>query len=192
MAATRESTGLLKWFSVKSSETKSSTDAGPSGNTSASRLETLDALERSEAGGRPADSDEISALSSSLYPESSSESESTEDLSSSTSSSIPKEPNQPKLHFPKQKFGSQQRAFCAKWYERFPWLHYLQEEDSVLCFYCATAVQRKTPLTGYTDKTFIETGSNNWQKALRKFKKHEQSTCHRFAVDTIIKSSKEC
>ena len=80
--ATRESTGLLKWFSVKSSDTKSSTDAGPSGNTSASRLETLDALERSEAGGRPADSDEISALSSSLYPESSSESESTEALPS--------------------------------------------------------------------------------------------------------------
>ena len=32
---------------------------------------------------------------------------------------------------------------------------------------------------------------NNWQKALRKLKKHEQSTCHRFAVDTIIKSSKD-
>ena len=61
----------------------------------------------------------------------------------------------------------------------------------MLCFYCATAVQRKTPLTGYTDKTFIETGFNNWQKALRKFKKHEQSTCHRFAVDTIIKSSND-
>ena len=75
---------------------------------------------------------------------------------------IPKEPNQSKLHFPKQ-----------KWYEQFPWLHYLQEEDSVLCFYCATAVQRKTPLTGYIDKTFTETGFNNWQKALSKFKKHE-------------------
>lgn len=68
-------------------------------------------------------------------------------------------------------------------------LHYLQKEDSVLCFYCVTAIQRKLPVTGYCDKTFTETGFNNWQKACSKFSKHEQSVCHRYPVDMIIKSS---
>ena len=161
LMAARDSTGLLRWFSVKSSE---SSNAGHYRNSSESRLETRethDALQHSsEFANRPGDSNEISKQSSSLYPDSSSNN--VEDLSSSTSSSksgkhiIPKEPNQPKLHFPKQKFGSKQHAFCTKWYEQFPWLHY---------------------------KTFTETGFNNWQKALSKFKKHEHSTCHRFAVD---------
>ena len=185
--------GLLKWFSVKSTEAESSTEAGPSnpgpsGTTSASRFETLN---QSDCAN------DISGMSSSLYPETSSSESAEDDFSSSTSNStlikrpIPESPNQPKLQFPKQKFGSQQRAFCAKWYAQFPWLHYVQYEDSVLCFYCATAVQRKAVLTGRTDKAFVETGFSNWQKALRKFRKHEQSTHHRFAVDTTIKSSKD-
>ena len=47
------------------------------------------------------------------------------------------------------------------------------------------------PLTGYTDKTFTEIGFNNWQKALKKFSKHEQSSCHRHAVDMVMKRSKD-
>ena len=46
-------------------------------------------------------------------------------------------------------------------------------------------------MTGYCDKTFTETGFNNWQKACHKFSKHEQSVCHRLTVDMIIKSSKD-
>ena len=87
-------------------------------------------------------------------------SDSTEDLSVSVCGTkkqhlIPSKPNQPKLNFPKSMFGNQKRAFSATWYQRYPWLHYLQQEDSVLCFYCAAAVQRRMPLTGYTDKTYI-------------------------------------
>ena len=65
------------------------------------------------------------------------------------------------------------------WYRLHPWLHYLQEEDAVLCFFCATAVQHKMPLTGYVDNVFSKSGFSNWQKALEKFRKHEQSICHR-------------
>ena len=46
-------------------------------------------------------------------------------------------------------------------------------------------------MTGYCDKTFTETGFNNWQKACHIFSKHEESVCHRHAVDMIIKSSKD-
>ena len=189
--ATREVSRLLKWF--KSAEPQLSTNAGPSGDSfSRPRLSPVDADDyhehSSESGSRN------DSISSSFVPESSSES--IEYLSTSTSSIkkhrlIPSEPNQPKLHFLKHMFGRQKRGFSATWYQHYPWLHYLQEEDSVLCFYCATTIQRKIPLTGYTDKTFTETGFNNWQKALHKFSKHEQSTCHRYAVDTITKSIKD-
>lgn len=55
---------------------------------------------------------------------------------------------------------------------------------------CATAVQRLTKLGGYVDKHFTETGFSNWQKAVYKFTKHEQSSCHQAAFDTVTKTSK--
>ena len=138
--------------------------AGPSAASGSEALEIKTSPARTDS----------SALSSSLYSESNS-GDSTEDLSGSTSSSTSNKrvnlvsqtsPN----FFPKQMFGIQPRAFCAKWHGQFPWFHYLQEEDSVLCFYCSTAVQREIPITGYTDNTFFETCFNNWQKALHKLK----------------------
>jgi hypothetical protein len=99
---------------------------------------------------------------------------------------LPPEPHQPKLNFAKRSFGKQQRGFSATWYQHYPWLHYLQEEDSVLCFYCASAVQQKMPIAGHTEQAFTEVGFNNWQKALQKFSKHERSACHRHAADLIL------
>lgn len=61
---------------------------------------------------------------------------------------LPPQPNQPKLKFPKCTFGKQKRSFSDTWYQSYPWLHYVQENDTVLCFYCATAVQRKLRLGG--------------------------------------------
>ena len=56
---------------------------------------------------------------------------------------LPPKPNQPKINFPKSVFGTQRRGFSTTWYENYPWLHYILEEDAVLCFYCASAVQHK-------------------------------------------------
>lgn len=95
------------------------------------------------------------------------------------------------LMFPKRIFGTQQRGFSATWYRQYPWLHYLPAEDSVLCFYCGTAVQHKMPMTGQFDPTFTEVGFNNWQKALEKFNKHEKSKCHKHAVDMVQKKSRD-
>ena len=62
---------------------------------------------------------------------------------------VPLKPNQPRLKFPMRQFGSKRRSFCYSWYEKYRWLHYIEEEDAVLCFYCATAVQLKMPMRGY-------------------------------------------
>ena len=102
---------------------------------------------------------------------------------------MPAEPHQPRLQFPKRTFGKQKRSFLANWFVQYPWIHYIQEEDCVLCFYCTTAVQRKYPPTRNADEVFTKTGFNNWQKALQKFNKHEQSRCHRSAVEFVAKGS---
>ena len=62
---------------------------------------------------------------------------------------LPASPNQPRLKkFPLRQFGTQRRGFSATWYDSYPWLRYLEDEDVILCFYCATAVERKMPMTG--------------------------------------------
>eukprot|EP00731_Ephydatia_muelleri_P012082 Em0006g976a len=99
---------------------------------------------------------------------------------------LPSKPNQPKLNFPLRCFGKQRRGFSVHWYEKYPWLHYLDNEDAVLCFYCATAVKCKMPLTGYVDSVFTKCGFNNWKKAIDKFAKHEKSESHCHAVSIKV------
>ena len=100
-------------------------------------------------------------------------------------------PYHPVLSFPKRSFGKQKRNFIASWYSRYPWLHYVQETDSVICFDCTAASEGKFPISGYIDKVFTETGFNNWQNALKKFNKHQQSQSHKFAVDLIMRERRK-
>lgn len=93
------------------------------------------------------------------------------------------------MKFPKCTLGRPKRAFSATWYPTSPWLHYIHENDSVLCFYCATAVQRKLPLGGYVHKCVTETRFNNWKKAIKNIEKHERSACHHAAFDMMSKTS---
>ena len=104
---------------------------------------------------------------------------------------LPLKPNQPRLKFPMRQFGSKRRSFCYSWYEKYRWLHYIEEEDAVLCFYCATAVQLKMPMRGYMDTVFSTSGFFNWKKALDKFSKHDQSACHCDALSMVAAASTE-
>ena len=60
-------------------------------------------------------------------------------------------PHQPKLKFPKSSLSKKKHVFCSTWYQQYPWLNYVPEDDLVLCFYCATAAQLKIPMAGYVD-----------------------------------------
>ena len=47
-------------------------------------------------------------------------------------------PFQPKnFKFPKKAYGKQLRFFQSSWRDLFPWIHYNEANDSVLCFICA-------------------------------------------------------
>ena len=40
--------------------------------------------------------------------------------------------------FPKTKFGARERSCQYSWFDSYKWLHYTEENDSVVCFICAT------------------------------------------------------
>ena len=108
---------------------------------------------------------------------------------------IPEKPHQPALKFPQHSFGNQQRALCASCYTKYPWLHYQEADDSVLCFYCHMAEKRGIGSSAVVcnksaDKAFIITGFSNWKKALESFDKHQCSLHHRDCLDQLQVSSK--
>ena len=73
------------------------------------------------------------------------------------------EPFQPtNFNFPKKTFGKQNRPFQSKWFNDFPWLHYNEESDSVLCFICAQQ-NEKLNLRAARNKewVFISQGFSN-------------------------------
>lgn len=86
--------------------------------------------------------------------------------------------------YPKRKFGKRERSFNPTWYKIFPWLHYCTEKDFVLCHTCMTQhKQGNIKLSTKLEMAFIETGFTNWKKAIEKFKDHEDSSCHREAIN---------
>ena len=101
--------------------------------------------------------------------------ETTHSTSSTEQTLIPESPNQQVFTFPQWMFGSQQRSFCSSWYNKYPWLHYLESTDSVLCFYCMVADRRGLPVTKNKDEAFCKAGFTNWKKALEKFEKHQNT-----------------
>ena len=86
--------------------------------------------------------------------------------------------------YPKRKFGSGlDRSLNPSWYKLYPWLHYDVKTDVVLCEVCVSQ-RKKGNLTLSTKKedAFISTGFSNWKKTLEKFRKHQESSCHRKTV----------
>ena len=102
-------------------------------------------------------------------------------------------PNQPKsFPFPKRKFGKSSvvyRSFQAKWFQRWSWLHYLEANDSVICFTCSRArLEKKLQWSANSDDAFTgrSRGYLNWKDATVKFNIHQASKCHKEAVLKMI------
>ena len=96
--------------------------------------------------------------------------------------------NKPKNYdYPKRKFGNRERAFLPEWFKSFPWLHYVNEKDVVLCSIC-----RPHNLSGYLkllnkkDGAFLTDGFSNWKKTVKKFQAQEKSKCHSEALSMEV------
>ena len=100
---------------------------------------------------------------------------------------LPDKPHQPlNFKFPSRCFGQSKpvnRSFQAGWFQRFPWIHYVETTDCALCFTCCKATkQGKVRVTGVTEDTFLVKGFTNWKDATRVLSKHEASDFHKQAV----------
>ena len=101
--------------------------------------------------------------------------------------------NQPiDFQYPKRQFGKTKivsRSFQCSWYKSWPWLHYMEVTDSVICYTCATAGQQNKLTPSAASKmyeAFVTTGFVNWKDATVSFRKHESSECHRAATEVMV------
>ena len=62
---------------------------------------------------------------------------------------------------------------------------YNETEDSVLCHICATAVKKGKMKESMSD-VFVTKGFINWKDATVAFNSHQQTKCHKNAVDIVI------
>ena len=101
------------------------------------------------------------------------------------------EPHQPRtFKFPQRSFGQKtvvKRSFQPAWFNKWPWLHYVEDKDLALCFTCCKAkAEKKLQWTSNADESFISRGFYNWKDASVKFNNHESSKCHKEAVLKVV------
>lgn len=94
-------------------------------------------------------------------------------------------PHQPhNFSFPKKKIGQWNRSFKANWFNDFPWLHYVEESDSVISYVCAHQNKKGNLSTAKNKElTFIKGGYSNWKNAIARFQEHQKSNCHILACE---------
>ncbi|XP_076347995.1 zinc finger MYM-type protein 1-like [Tachypleus tridentatus] len=106
---------------------------------------------------------------------------------------IPSKPNQPRnFQYPKRECKQFKRSFQPSWYEEFPWLHYIEFSDTVLCHTCLLAEKEQKLNAKYKESAFLRDGFSNWKKAREKFRDHQMSQCHKMAVENVIVLPKTC
>ena len=79
------------------------------------------------------------------------------------------------------------------WFQRWPWLHYSEATESVLCYYCAKANALKLTCGQRGDLAFISTGYHNWKAATdsrKGFAKHQNSAYHNMAIQAASSSNR--
>jgi hypothetical protein len=100
-------------------------------------------------------------------------------------------PHQPRnFKFPQRNFGQKtvvKRSFQSSWFNKWTWLHYVEDKDLALCFACYKAkVENKLNWASNADEAFISKGFSNWKDASVKFANHESSNCHKEAVLKVV------
>jgi hypothetical protein len=102
--------------------------------------------------------------------------------------------NSPYDHLPKQQCGKRSLSFQPHWCETFKWLMVTPDVPGVLCGICKKAHDLQLLIDTVADRrledAFISSGMNNWKRALEKFKSHEKTNCHNFAVIQLQQYSK--
>lgn len=72
-------------------------------------------------------------------------------------------------------------------FKKWRWLHYIEDDDRVVCFSCVQAVGKGLikEESVWLDSCLVRGGFTNWQKAKEKFKEHEKTKLHRGALQKL-------
>lgn len=105
---------------------------------------------------------------------------------SSNSLVILAKPHQPRnFHFPRREFGQSvvvKWGFQPSWFDRWPWLHYSEDHDVVLCFMCVRAhSENKLTWSANAEAAFLAKEFANWkdkQVSRRSCAEGSEHTCH--------------
>ena len=101
---------------------------------------------------------------------------------------MPENPFHPpaNFRFPSKQVGDKKRSAQHQWFQKWAWLTYDVTLDTVFCFPCKKAYQKKLWFGKNFKDAFILTGMNNWKDATRVFQKHENSQVHIESVEKVI------
>ena len=99
-------------------------------------------------------------------------------------------PNQPRnVSSPSKPYGNKNRSFQSGWFDRHPWLHYVESLDTVFCHTSIKAVESNLISSGNPDNVSMRYAYSNWKSATEKnksFRKIEASASHKEAVARYI------
>lgn len=115
-----------------------------------------------------------------LYPFIMAEWEITDDARIASDIEVPHQPR--KYHFPEPSFGikGKRQFFKAAWFDTWPWLHYQEESDSVICFHCSQANNQNLSVKGFYGRCkdmFITKGFINCKDARPSLPNHPRNHC---------------
>ena len=102
---------------------------------------------------------------------------------------ISAKPHQPvRFVFPKRDYGKQVVRRCCQsaWFERWPWLHYREDDDCVFCHTCVKAFNEVKIPTRNAEDAFVMCRFHNWKLATTSFHQHEASACHKEAMERVF------
>ena len=112
---------------------------------------------------------------------------------------IGESPHHPSQNFPfkKKKIGKNYYNFKLEWLAKFDWIHFVENEDKVYCFYCVKSLKEKicslksASASNDSKTAFIYNGFDQWQKAQERFQLHQNSQQHKdvMAAFKNLKSS---
>ena len=98
-------------------------------------------------------------------------------------------PNQPgeNFLFPTKTFSNKQRHFCTSGFERYKWLHYDEENDKPYYFVCIKVIETNNIGGDSACDSFVQSGYDNWKKALEKGRSQEAVVRYKIAPSSAIR-----
>ena len=94
--------------------------------------------------------------------------------------------------YPKIEYKDSNQSFQPQLYERWKWLHYDEQKDSVTCYICWHAHLHHRLPNMKIDDVFIESGYTNWKNATDTksgFNQHEKLVVHHSVVNRFVEVS---